>query len=181
MHEPVDLRPDPSRALEATYRLVQATRMAGLPFLNERLEVEAVGFAPWKAHWLGVMVSPWFMNLVVAPRDATGWRCLPAGEKRRYTFPAGDYDFVSAHEAGVGEFFVCSLFSPVTEFDGQDAARFVAEHALAALLDPANDPRSSEASDAPGPIAQAKRTLEQPMSRRDVLRGGFLPPADHGR
>jgi [NiFe] hydrogenase assembly HybE family chaperone len=180
------LRPDPSAALEAAYRRVQGTRMAGLPFLNDRLGVEAVGFAPWKAHWLGVVVTPWFMNLVVTPRDAAQWRSLPPGEKRRYRFPAGDYDFISASEDGVGEFFMCSLFSPVTEFDDQATARFVAQHALAALLDPANDERAKqaqpEAADAaPGPIAQMGEALERPLSRRDVLRGRFLAKADEPR
>lgn len=170
------LRPDPSAALAATYARVQATRMAGLPFLNPQLAVEAVGFAPWKAHWLGIVITPWFMNLVVAPRDTTQWRSLPLGEKRRYTFPAGDYDFIAAREEEVGEFFICSLFSPVTEFEDQATARFVAEHALAALLDPANNERAQAAE--AGPIAQR---LEQPLSRRDVLRGGFAGGADEPR
>lgn len=172
-------RPDPSHALVATYRRVHATRMAGLPFLNGRLDVEAVGFRAWKAHWLGALVTPWFMNLVVAPREAAQWRPLPPGEKRRYAFPAGDYDFVSACEDGVGEFFACSLFSPVQEFDDQATARYVAEHALAALLDPANDARARSEEHASGPIAQVERKLDGPMSRRDLLRGHFLPDV-HG-
>ena len=84
MHERSALLPDPSRALEAAYRAVQATRMAGLPFLNDRLDVEAVGFAAWKGHWLGVMLTPWFMNLVIAPRDPAQWRPLAAGEPIRW-------------------------------------------------------------------------------------------------
>jgi [NiFe] hydrogenase assembly HybE family chaperone len=172
MPEPVP-RPDPSAALETTFRRIHATRMAGLPFLNERLLVEAVGFVPWKAHWLGVLVTPWCMNLVVAPRDVAQWRPLPAGEKRRYRFPAGDYDFISAAEDGVGPFFTCSLFSPVGEFDDAPTARFVAEHALAALLDPANDAGAAEATK-PGPVEALRQSMEAPMSRRDVLRGRFL-------
>ena len=49
---------------------------AGSSFVNPAVEVEAVGFAPWDAHWLGVMVTPWFMNLMLLPRDAArGRRC----------------------------------------------------------------------------------------------------------
>ena len=88
MTEAVAMRTNPAPALEAAYCRAQATRMAGLPFLNGSLAVEAIGFAPWQAHWLGVVVTPWFMNLVVAPRDAAQWRALPAGEKRRFRFPA---------------------------------------------------------------------------------------------
>jgi [NiFe] hydrogenase assembly HybE family chaperone len=175
MSEAVTLHADPSAALEAVYRRVQV-RMAGLPFVNDRLGVAAVGFAPWKAHWLGVVITPWFMNLVIAPREAAQWRSLPAGEKRRYAFPAGDYDFVSAREDGVGEFFVCSLFSPVTQFEDQATARFVAAHALGALHDPANNERAAP----PGPVVEVEGKLEKPMSRRDLLRGQFLPGTDDG-
>ena len=48
---------------------------------------------------------------------------------------AGDYEFVGTIEPGVGEFQLCSLFSPVLEFEDQATARFVAQHARAALLD----------------------------------------------
>ena len=166
MRDAAVLRPDPAGALEATYRNVQATRMAGLTFLNPALAVEAVGFAPWKAHWLGVVVTPWFMNLVVAPRDASQWKSLPPGEKRRYRFPAGDYDFVSASEEGVGEFFVCSLFSPVLEFDDQPTARYVAEQALAALLDPANDERAAERPRSARSRRDRSRRSRRPWTRR---------------
>lgn len=176
MTEAAALRDDPSRALEAAYRRVHATRMAGLPFLNPRLAVEAVGFAPWKAHWLGVVVTPWFMNLVIAPREVAQWRSLPAGEKRRHTFPAGDYDFISASEEGVGEFFICSLFSPVSEFDDPATARFVAGHALATLLaPPAADaaPATAVSATPPAPVAPAPSP-----SRRDLLRGRFHASRD---
>ena len=178
------------RQLEATFAQIARTRMAGLPVVHPRLRVQAVGFharsvrvggaadepRAIEAGALGVLVTPWFMNLVVAPRETAQWRSLPPGEKRRYRFPAGDYDFVSAVEDGVGEFFLCSLFSPVCEFDDPPTARFVAQQALAALLDPANDARAPAAG--PGPVAQVQKKLGEPMSRRDVLRGRFLPSTD---
>jgi len=172
---------DPSSALEATYRHVAATRMQGLPFVNHALAVEAVGFAPWEGRWLGVMVTPWFINLVLAPLDPAAWHPLRLGAKRRYAFAAGEYEFIGAIEPGVGEFQICSLFSPVLEFDDQATARFVAEHARAALLDAANRQGHGVDLPRPGPIARAEQTLDEPMSRRDLLRGRFLPDADADR
>ena len=172
---------DPSDALEATYRHVAETRMHGLPFVNPALAVEAVGFAPWEGRWLGAMVTPWFINLVLAPLEPAQWRSLGQGEKLRYSFPAGDYEFVGAIEPGVGEFQVCSLFSPVLEFEDQATARFVAEHARAALLDAAN----REAGIVDGPRTESGPRVRKPpdgsMSRRDVLRGRFLPDIDADR
>ena len=171
------LLPDPSRRLAHAFRAA-AARMEGLPFVNPALEVEPVGFAPWRGHWLGVMLTPWFMNLVLAPGDAALWRSLPQGEQRRYRFPAGDFDFIGARDELAGDYQLCSLFSPVLQFEDQTTARMVAQLARDALFDAANaEPceapvgNLSPASDAgparPGPLA----SLAAPQSKRDFLRG----------
>jgi [NiFe] hydrogenase assembly HybE family chaperone len=170
-------RPDPSPALVAASRAV-ASRMEGLAFVNPALAVEAVGFAAWNGHWLGVVVTPWSMNLVLAPRDRAAWPDVAQGAKLRLRFPAGDYDFVGARDDVAGETLVCSLFSPVLEFDDQATARLVAELAREALFDAANADAAdgSNAPDAPEirrPIAAVERTLAAPLSRRDLLRGRF--------
>ncbi len=169
--------PDPSERLANAFRAA-AARMKGLSFVNPALAVEAVGFAPWQGHWLGVMLTPWFMNLVLAPRDAAAWRSLPQGEKRCYRFPAGDFDFIGARDELAGDYQLCSLFSPVLQFDDQPSARMVAQLARDALFDAANaEPREmpvanlSPARDAGpanhGPLA----SLTAPQSKRDFLRG----------
>ena len=46
--------------------------MAGLPLLNEALSVEVVGFLEWRGMHLGVLVTPWCVNLMALPhRDGT--------------------------------------------------------------------------------------------------------------
>lgn len=132
---PAALLPDPAERLEAGFRAVEQ-RMQGLPFLNPALAVAAVGFAPWEGHWLGVVLSPWFMNLTLAPRDPGLWQPLAPGEKREYRFPAGEFEFMGAHDPLVGETQICSLFSPVTEFADQETALLTARLALEALMDP---------------------------------------------
>lgn len=173
--------PDPAPRLNEAYRAI-AGRMEGLNFVNPAIEVEAVGFAPWEAHWLGVMVTPWCINLMLLPRDAAGWTSLPQGRTLRYRFPAGDYDFISAHDEQVGEYQMCSLISPVLELPDHATACQVAELARAALLDPANAPQAEVAADdaaaapdqAPAPITQLEAQANAPMSKRDFLRGRFL-------
>ena len=172
---------DPSPRLVSAFR-VAATRMEGLPIVNAALAVEAVGFAPWQGRWLGVMVTPWFMNLVLTPQDPAAWHPLAQGEKRPYRFPAGVYDFIGANDVLAGEYQFCSLFSPVLQFDDQDSARRVAELARTALFDAENaervdmpvgnlTPQPDLDSAAPGPLARLEAALEQPQSKRDFLRG----------
>jgi [NiFe] hydrogenase assembly HybE family chaperone len=183
--------PDPSTRLEAAFRAVYAEKMRGLPFVNAAVGVEAVGFAPWKHYWLGVMVTPWSMNLLLAPRDTGAWRPLPAGEKRRYTFPAGRFDFISAHADAIGEYLICSLYSPLLEFADHETARHTALRAREALFDSANaevpdlpaansTPSSANAV-APGPLAQLQASLATPITRRDLLHARFPEHTDESR
>lgn len=184
------LLPDPSARLAAAFREV-AARMRPLNVYNAALDVEAVAFAPWEDAWLGVMLTPWFMNIVLLPRDRARWRTLPTGAKRHYQFPAGDYEFVGASDGALGEFQVCSLFSPLHEFSDHATARLVATLAREALFDPANaempetpssptlTPAPDPATAGPGPIAQLGAQLDAPMSKRDFLRARFLG-GDHG-
>ena len=174
---------DPASRLETAFRAA-ALRMQGLPIVNPALEVEAVGFAPWEGSWLGVMVTPWGMNLMLVPGEPGSWQPLALGAKRRYRFPAGDYEFIGAHDATIGEYQVCSLFSPVHEFEDHATARLVARLARDALFDVANaevpefpvanlSPSSTVEAPA-GPLAQNEAGLGAPLSKRDFLRGRFL-------
>jgi [NiFe] hydrogenase assembly HybE family chaperone len=161
----------PAVRLEAAFRDIHGQRMRGLPFVNEALQVEAVNFQRWEGRWLGALITPWFMNLVLLPDAPAAWRSLALRAEASYEFPAGVFEFIGGFEPAIGEFQSCSLFSPMFEFEGQDAARATAAAALAALF----DGRSRAGAEGPG-----TRRLEQtaaepaataPVSKRDFLRG----------
>jgi len=184
-----DARPDPSPRLVDAFRLV-ATRMDGLAFVNHALAVEAVGFAPWQGHWLGVMVTPWFMSLTLAPRDVSVWRSLKQGDKRSYRFPAGAYEFIGAKDDHAGEYLMCSLFSPLLQFEDQQTARLVAQLAREALFDVENaekcdmpvanlSPASGSRAAETGALEKLEAQLDAPQSKRDFLRGRWAGE-DHG-
>lgn len=175
-------RGDPSSTLNAAFAIA-AERMRTLPIYNPALEVEAVGFASWEGRWLGVMVTPWFMNLTLVPADPRAWRPLAVGAKRRYRFPAGDYEFIGACDPAIGEYQICSLFSPMDDFADHATARLVATLAREALLDPAHaesieSPPAGAAGPGanaePGPLARLQSGLAAPLSKRDFVRGRFL-------
>jgi [NiFe] hydrogenase assembly HybE family chaperone len=157
--------------LERVFTQIQEQRMDGVPVLNPRLRVQAVGFHPRDGAFLGVLITPWFMNLVLLPEEGDGWQDLPVGSTVRHHFPAGEYDFIVGHEEGLGRYQSCSLFSPMFEFADMAAAVATAEAALEALLAPAEE--APEAA-TPTPVeAVVERRLERPVSRRDMLRGLF--------
>ena len=150
---------DPTPRLQRAYEHIHATRMQGLAFLNAALRVEAVGFRRWQGAWLGALVTPWSLNLVLTPGDGD-WTPLAAGAERFVDFPAGRFRFLAGHDPIAGESHSCSLFSPVLAFADHEAARVAAAAAVEALL---ADP------EAPQPRA---------MSKREFLAGRFGAP-DH--
>ena len=142
-----------ARRVEAAFERIARTRMAGLPFVNPALRVELVGLREWGGQWIGVLVTPWSINVLALPGRGP-WTSLAAGAERFVDLPAGRFRFIAAAEESIGEYHACSLFSPALEFRDHEAARAAASAALAALLDPA---ASGEAP--PG------------LSRREFLRG----------
>lgn len=125
-----------ARRFEAGFREIHVGQMRGVPLVNEALAVKAVGFRPHGASLLGIVVTPWFMNLVLAPGPDEDWSGLPVGGKERVEFPSGRYEFVTARRDGIGPYKACSLFSPMFEFTSLLQATDTAAAALVALFDP---------------------------------------------
>lgn len=160
--------PDAANGLVAAFERIAATRMAGLPMNNPALKVAAIGFRPWQeGHHVGVLITPWAINLVVAG-DAGG-RDLYLASDRRQTrnFPSGSYDFMGGDEPECGAFQFCSLFSPAFEFPDQASAEAMAADIMAALF--------TEATTAADPREAARLAGTSPMrapsSRRRFLQG----------
>lgn len=183
MSEAGILRGDPSVRVVETYERIWRTRMQGLPFLNPKLRVEAVGFRAWEGQWLGALVTPWSLNLLLMPGEGE-WTSLPAGSERFVAFPAGCLRFIAGHEATLGESHSCSLFSPVLEFTDHEAARLTAEAALVGLFDAALAPPDDHILSGRRPEAEAiaDEPIAAAVSKRDFLSGRFsgTPHGDRG-
>lgn len=164
---------DPSPRLEAAFRRIEVGTMADVPILNPALKVEAVGFARWQDHWLGIVITPWFMNLALVPGKADTWQSVAPGQRLFRTFPSGDFAFLGSNEPEIGEFQSCSLFSPMGQFSDQAGTREVAHAALEALL---REPAAAQSAIAPNAAAledPKRAALERPMSKREFLGGVF--------
>ena len=167
---------NPAPLVERVFGHIAATRMAGLPLSNPALRVEAVGFRLWQGDWLGVLVTPWAINLMLLPGGAGAFRVLGLDQRQRWCFPSGDYDFMGGCEETLGPYQLCSLFSPAFEFATHQDARHAANAALGALLEPppaAERGQRREQARLAGasPIEQA---ATETGSRREFLRGGFF-------
>lgn len=150
----------PEEAVEAAFFRIQQTSMAGVPILNPALSVEAIDFQRWQGHWLGMVVTPWCMSLLLVPGGTDNW--ISAGEnKRRFVkFPAGDFAFLGGQEDELGEYQSCSLFSPMGKFSNQSEAVQTARAALIGLLT--------------APAAKEDNTTDKVDKKPVLSRRGFL-------
>ena len=109
--------------------------MRGLPILNARLDVTAVGFREFDGHAVGVLVTPWFMNLMLLPGSAQ-WSEFPQGSVAAVEFPGSNIEFNVSHDEDVGTLLSAALFSSVADFPDQETATAVASEVLRQLLQP---------------------------------------------
>lgn len=151
----------PARQIERYFRRVFAERMAGLPFLNPALDVAVMDFQRVGGDWLGVVVTPWCLQLMLLPGRGTLWEDIPAGERRQVGFPAGTIEFIAdAGESDLPAFQYCPLIAPVTAIADMASARQAAEDAMLVIMTPpAPRSESDPASPSHVPLASRRRFL----------------------
>jgi [NiFe] hydrogenase assembly HybE family chaperone len=148
--------------LEAHFVEVRARAMKDVPICNENLAVASAGFRPWREWAVGIVVTPWFMNIVAAPFSDAPPVAIEPGATQSLALPAGDVAFLAADLDGFDRLLMCSLFSPMQDFVDHEAALATAQAALDLLLaPPANDP----APENPAPN----------LDRRAFFRRAFVP------
>lgn len=162
-------------ALEADFREIFNAKMRDVPMVNHALHVEAVGFHSHEGGFLGVLVAPWFMNLVLLP--AEGRPVLGAGEKEVIAFPSGEYEFLHNTREMVGPYLACSLFSPMGDFTSQLQAVEVARAVMAELFRSEHRAETDRAADIraarEAALAPPAPAPDPEPSRRKLISGGL--------
>lgn len=171
-------------------------KMRDVPLVNKLLHVQAVGFQMVDGRPLGVLISPWFMNLIQLPAEGEDWSDLKAGEKEYMSFPSGEYEFIHNSREMVGGYKACSLFSPMNDFKTQAQAVDVAAAVMVALFqeehraetDRSADIRATreaevaaveEAEAAAAAEAEADEApIDTTPTRRQVITGGLSEGAE---
>ncbi len=158
-----------TRKLESVFGMIERERMGDIPILNPALSIAAISIRPFRETWACALVTLWFINLMLLPRTpevTIAWNRVGAGTKVRHDFPAGTFEFICGTEDALGPYRMCSLFSPVQQFENQDAALATAEGALAALFDENVD----DVREPVPPILSPKMDAAQ-VSRRTLFLG----------
>lgn len=176
-------------ALVASFARIGETTMCGLPFYNDGLVVEAVGFERMgtfsseadhaslsqtavnerdaarspSADWFGALITPWFLNLMLIPDQFIPYTDAASSIKRKLSMPGGTLVLRGGGTDDFGLIYACSIASPVNSFKTQDQARSAAYRALARIYAPPHDNSA--------PVSQARNGL----SRRTLFRFAGRP------
>lgn len=108
-----------------------------LNLYNTALEVEAYGFDTLdELEFIGVLITPWFMNLVLLPVCYQTIEAQRYGETRRVALPGGETGFLYGGDPAIGALWACSLHSPMDVFRSPEQARAEARLRLGKALTP---------------------------------------------
>ncbi len=124
---------DPQAAavtLLQTFEHILQENMQGIPILNNKLQVQTLGFQKFEGRIMGIVITPWLMNLIILPNEDDDWNELELGKKMPVKFPSASYKFMVNEIDGIGKCKTHSMYSPMHEFYNQDHAVKVAQDFL---------------------------------------------------
>ncbi|MEW8014924.1 MAG: [NiFe]-hydrogenase assembly chaperone HybE [Candidatus Sedimenticola endophacoides] len=188
------------RIIVQTFERILREQMQGIPLLNHRLRVETLGFQEWRGRVVGIVITPWLMNLVMLPGEGDDWESLELGDKQPQEFPSTTYRFMVNEIDGIGRCQTHSLYSPMHEFLSQEHALAAARGFLDTLMverERSEEERVDEAllgrilrgeetpevelgafdiaeQEPPAPCAAAQGRIKARLSRRGLLRGALV-------
>ena len=153
-----------AKEIEMTFQRIEQEQMQDIPLLNPALRVQSIGFQVYEGRALGIIITPWMMNLLMLPSEQDDWSELKLGDKTHHRLPANEFRFMVNEIDGIGICQTHSLYSPMHEFMNQDHAVAAAENFMQTLMveveEPDSDPHQEELL---GRILRGEETPEVEM------------------
>lgn len=119
---PLNFTENPTDTLEDVFQNIHTNQMIDLPFVNEKLGVKAVGFNLYEGDWLGVLLTPWMLSIILIPGPNRTWGSHTVGDRLGIRLPSGDYSFTYGAHEKLGNYFASSIMSPLQDMKNQETA-----------------------------------------------------------
>lgn len=149
---------NPAALLEQLFGEVAADEMRGLPFYRDHIPLRACGFQLFEQQWIGALLTPWMLSLVVLPGPQQSWQRRAVGERLMLALPCGSMGFTVSEIAGCGQYLSRSLMSPLdTSLSAERALQLAEQSARMAL--------SLPVADADAPANPRRRALFNKVSQ----------------
>ncbi|CQH22625.1 TPA: hydrogenase-2 assembly chaperone [Yersinia enterocolitica] len=131
---------NPAALLEQAFGQVAADEMRGLPFYRDHIPLRACGFQLFEQQWIGALLTPWMLSLVVLPGPQQSWQRRAVGERLMLALPCGTIGFTVSEIIGCGQYLSRSLMSPLdTSLSAERALQLAEQSARMALSLPVMD------------------------------------------
>ena len=101
--------------------------------LNPLLDCRSIGFVRCRGDWLGVMITPWFMDLMLLPGGGNLWGDIPAGQRRYVELPRGTVAFAAAELPNLGAYQHAPVVATVVSLPDMAAAITLANRIMLGL------------------------------------------------
>ena len=124
---PNNFTDNPSDLIKQVFNQIHQDEMCKLPFINQKISVNTLGFALYDGDWLGALVTPWMLNLLLLPGPNKEWQSYKVGKRMKIKFASGDYTFHASEHNLLGQYLSCSLSFPVSQFNSQSEIEQVAK------------------------------------------------------
>lgn len=155
--ESPDCEENPAPRVIQHYRSLWAQQGAGRWPVNPGLAIESTGFARCQGDWLGVLVTPWFLRLVMLPATGTLWGEIPPGQRRYVNLPGGTLAFTAAAGAEYFPAQYSNLVDRIEQVPDMASARRIAQDAWQTFVEPVATTSAAEMEKAPAEATALSR------------------------
>jgi [NiFe] hydrogenase assembly HybE family chaperone len=121
------------RELVERFEAIGEETMRGLPLFNTALAVEAIGFEREGDDLIGVLITPWFINVVALPATPSAYEEARIGDASVLALPGGEASFSQGGDPVIGSYRTHPVRTSSIDVESQEHARRLAREALDAL------------------------------------------------
>ena len=87
--------------------------MQDLPFFHKGIECFCPKFVLFEDQWIGTVLTPWLMSVVILPGPQQQWEPRELGDKLTVQLPYKALTFTVSSLENVPQYLSCSLHSPL--------------------------------------------------------------------
>ena len=103
---------DPSALFQSAMEAV-STEMQDLPFYRHGIKCYCPKFVLFENQWIGTVVTPWMLSVVILPGKGQQWQPRELGDKLTIQLPYKSLTFTVSGIEQIPQYLSCSLHSPL--------------------------------------------------------------------